>query len=390
MSMFRVETCFKDEEFYIPLIIVFLLYWWIFASRDGENVHVKSILKKWGLYNSSVYFMFFSKDNKGLKQKDNINPDTIKGKSTATKTIIFIRHGESDWNNVFNKGINLSFPFRLVAAIIEEFKLFLSATDSKFLDSPLNHEGIEQALELRRFISSSNHPECSERGKKIISVLRGDDTTETSIIVTSTLRRAIATTTLALWPRIVAKGEKILLLSSLQEISRNIDTQALAGPHEIADLPFHRIEGHCPSPPSNSPSCKNSSNSSKNSRSNNNSISNSTFDPRNIYDLRFNSGNKSMHNRGILRLKAFNEWAFSQNEDIIIVGGHSLWFKSYFQVYLPFDTDHDAKTKKITNSGVVSLTVEVAPSISKDGTPINHYRIEPTSIECLYGGFTTK
>ena len=36
---------------------------------------------------------------------------------------------------------------------------------------------------------------------------------------------------------------------------------------------------------------------------------------------------------------------------IITIGGHSLWFKSYFKTYLPFISKHISKDKKMVNSG---------------------------------------
>ena len=51
---------------------------------------------------------------------------------------------------------------------------------------------------------------------KILHALRGDDNSN-SIVVTSCLRRAIATTTVSLWHRIQKHPEeKIHILSSLQ------------------------------------------------------------------------------------------------------------------------------------------------------------------------------
>lgn len=181
------------------------------------------------------------------------------------------------------------------------------------------------------------------------------------MIVSSTLRRAISTTTIALWSRVDKTGEKIHLLSSLQEISRNVDTRALSAANEIADLPFSRIIGHC------TPEV-------------------GTFNPDTIYDTSGNIGNKTRSFYGIKRLKSFNEWIFQRDESVIIAGGHSLWFKNFFQTYLPHKTVHDAKTKKIANSGAVSFTIYRAEDV--DGCSL--YRIDPESIEVLYGGFTTK
>jgi hypothetical protein len=305
--------------------------------------------------------MVMAKDSKGLGPKYNPDPNKIINETAVYKRIVFIRHGESDWNNVFNKGINISFIFRLISSLKEELFLFWTSSDSKFIDSPLNHEGIEQALELRRYIEATNHPECSKTTNEVISMLRGDSDTP-SVIVSSTLRRAIATTTLGLWPRVDKTEEKVIVLSSLQEVSRNVDTRALSNPKEVADLPFARIKDKCKS------------------------TKRESFDPDAIYDATENYGNKRFNFYGILRLRAFNEWAFKRSEDTIIVGGHSLWFKYFFQTYLPHSSKHDAKNKKISNSGIVTFIIY--RSYGADGSPL--YRIDESTIETVYGGFTTK
>ena len=260
------------------------------------------------------------------------------------------------------------FIVRLFKALFEEL-LLIFKLDSKFLDSPLNQEGIDQAMELRRFLQSNVHPELksnttttsnSSIPKDIFEIIRGDK--PGSVVVCSTLRRALSTTTIALWPRLDKSSEKIIVLSSLQEISRNIDTRALSNPKEVADLPFSRIIGCCQHSDGH------------------------LFQPEQIFDPTENFGNKTLSFTGIRRLKAFNEWIFQRNESVIIAGGHSLWFKNYFQTFMPHKSIHDAKTKKITNSGVVSFTVQYGEG--SDGTDI--YRVDPDSIQVLYGGFTTK
>lgn len=147
----------------------------------------------------------------------------------------------------------------------------------------------------------------------IIKILSGRDNTTSSVIVSSSLRRAISTTTLALWERVLRTSEKIHILSSLQEISRNVDTYALSPANTCPDLPFARVAPHCEG-----------------------------FAPS-VFNCSDNFGNKTRNFYGIKRLKAFNDWAFNRSEDVIIVGGHSLWFKYYFQTYLPHKFDHGSK-----------------------------------------------
>jgi hypothetical protein len=245
---------------------------------------------------------------------------------------------------------------RFATAWFEEM-MMMPKMDSKFLDSPLNFEGIEQALELRKFLSEKQ-PQSVIEG--IVATIRGDK--GTSVVVSSCLRRAIATTTLGIWNRIEKSDEKIHILSSLQEVSRNIDTRALSGSKQLVDLPFSRISPHCK--PSDG----------------------TEFNPELVYELNDNFGNKTTAFYGIKRLQAFNEWAFAREEDAIIVGGHSLWFRSFFQTFLPFSFEHAAKTKKIENSGVVAFDlhrVQMADNTFR-------YRIDERSMITVYKGYTKK
>ena len=69
--------------------------------------------------------------------------------------------------------------------------------------------------------------------------------------------------------------------------------------------------------------------------------------------------------------------------DHVIVGGHSLWFKSYFQNFLPFSSNHVAKQKKIINGGVVAFDL-VKVTTTQYG---DKYMVDPNSIKVVYGGF---
>ena len=81
--------------------LLILLILWLFSSRDNENVAIKSFLRKLYLFWDSFLYMILSKDGKGVgkvKQQEIHEKDIVSSKS---KTIIFLRHGESDWNYVF-------------------------------------------------------------------------------------------------------------------------------------------------------------------------------------------------------------------------------------------------------------------------------------------------
>ena len=83
------------------------------------------------------------------------------------------------------------------------------------------------------------------------------------------------------------------------------------------------------------------------------------------------------------RLMHFAQWALERPEQTIVVGGHSLWFKNFFQLYLPKDVDHPAKKRKIVNCGAVAFDLQLRRGAG--GAPA--YRIDPDSIRVVYGGF---
>lgn len=335
-------------------VVALLGVLWIFSSKQNENIVAKNIIRKLYTYYDGILFMALSSDAKGIGPKKNPDPDLLlKQDKILTKTIVFLRHGESDWNDIFNKGIGPSMLVRLVKAMIMETRMLLTM-DSIFIDSPLNNEGFEQAKSLAKYMDSVSVTENMPKEDALVAAIAQQSVS--SVIVASNLRRAIATTTVALWPRVTRSKEKIHILSSLQEISRNIDTRALAPARGIPDL--SRIAQHCEE----------------------------GFDPEQTYDYSENLGNKTYTFRGIKRLRAFNDWAFKREEDVIVVGGHSLWFRAFFQTFLPFSCDHVAKKQKIVNSGLVAFTLQRAEM--PDGQI--GYRIDPDSMMTLYGGYSAK
>ena len=341
------------------LIVLAMVFAWLWCTRSDEMTMVKGLFQHISVWTNSLVYMVLSKDTKGLGVKyqkvgaTNDPAHVAKRLNECTsKRIIFLRHGESDWNNVFNKGKNIGMLFRLIKAIITEWTMIFTL-DSPFLDSPLNEEGIEQALQLRQYLEDEKSG-TTDSEKKLLNIMRG--TEGTSIIVSSILRRAIATTTLAVWPRVKRTGEKIHLLSYCQEISRNVDTCALSQKNTVADIPFSRVSPHC----GGSDVCNAS-----------------------LYNTTLNLGSKALSVRGKNRIEDFNRWAMECAEETVIVGGHSLWFKQFFNLYLPFDSTHRAKTEKLTNSGVVAFTLYKLKGEKA-------YYVDPASIETVYGGYTKK
>ena len=190
---------------------------------------------------------------------------------------------------------------------------------------------------------------------------------KTSIIVSSNLRRAVATTALGFWDRLARTGEKIYVLSCMQEMARNVDTCALAGARECP--PLHGIE-------------------SKVEDINNTPMGRMIVgDSGSVVGLNthFNVGNKPIGRVGFGGLLEFAEWCSAQDAECIIAGGHSLWFKEFFKAFLDRDASKKdlAARKKIVNCGVVGFTL----------THVKHprhgdvYRVDPESVDSVYGGF---
>lgn len=106
--------------------------------------------------------------------------------------------------------------------------------------------------------------------------------------------------------------------------------------------------------------------------------------------------------RGIDRLGEFCEKAFSpttaEARKTLVVGGHSLWFRNFFNHYLPAqhliqrayapsvaERAELSRTKKIFNGGLVSFRLQKLKNNKKGGKTI--YRIDPGSIRERHLGF---
>lgn len=283
------------------------------------------------------------------------------------KTVIFIRHGESEWNQVFNKGSVISRPFKFVRAMIyEAFIIF--QPHSIFLDSPLSDVGIQQAWDLLIFLASQ--PEGCLEGRKpsrpcieldiadIVSIIRGD--VGESLVVSSILRRAISTGVLCLSPRLLKTkpSDKIQLMTSLQEISRNVDALSLTPPRATPKVPPK--EG---------------------AMKQMGDLLASFYRTR--LSIMHNKGNKTLKMKAKDRQKDFTTWLFKQTKmDAVICCGHSLWFREFFRSYLPKGCQHDAKTFKMANCGVVAF------DFYKSDAEV--LRIKPESIKSVYIGFEGK
>jgi len=329
-------------------LIHYAITFFVVSGLLAWAVSPYSVLARNYVYKMALFFygfvcMLLSKD-KSWKQSAVPDPKAAPGGNS--KRIIFVRHGESEWNLIFNKGVAKLLP-RLISAWVRELAMLVTR-DSIFFDSPLNEEGINQAKELSEFLCQDHPIDTPAFGD--IQALKGQK--GQSILCSSTLRRAISTLVAALWePRIKESEEKVVLLSACQEVSRNVDTISLASPLGVPVLPHTEkaLDG---------------------------------FKAATSLDSAFNYGNKPVFGTGLTRMQSFASWAMARPENTIIVGGHSLWFRFFFQTYLPRDEDPLlAKTLKIHNTGVVAFDL-----VGRDGA----FKIPPKSVTVVYKGFDDK
>jgi hypothetical protein len=103
-------------------------------------------------------------------------------------------------------------------------------------------------------------------------------------------------------------------------------------------------------------------------------------------DVRKHHGNKPVTTNGLKRMTAFTKIIFDDiDKEAVIATGHSLYFKAFFQTFLPYSFDHVAKKKKLINCGMVSFTFERI--LVDEKNKLWAHRIVPNSIVTLHGGF---
>jgi hypothetical protein len=301
--------------------------------------------------------LFLSHDNKWRHQSDSQEVLFASKKSPENarrKKVYFVRHGESMWNQVFNRGLDIGIFWRYLSSCLQELHL-LPFPDSVFWDSPLSPLGIRQAIQLSAWL------EQAPLSNKHASVLRGDSDSP-SVLCSSNLRRAVSTMVTGLSGRLLRRSkDHVHILSSAQEITRNIDGYSLSAPGGYPGPSW--IESEQPEL---------------------DKVVNALY-TSNRLDGRYNKGNKPLNSTGLERMLEFCEWTFdsdvSRDKETVILGGHSLWFREFFKIFMPAASAHEAKNLKIVNCGVVGFDL-----IACGG----RYAIDPDSVEVVYGGFEQK
>lgn len=326
----------------------------LWASKKMQNKYAVNLLMYIHLATHGFTHMALSSESSYKSPPD---PDIICGKeeNPQGKTVVFIRHGESVWNEVFNRGFNIGFIFRFWRALFRE-ALLACNYDSVFFDTPLSHFGCSQAEELNRFIHDQEVAGLTNpTAQNVVNILKGKSDGTSAIFVVSNLRRAIQTAIAVMWQQVKDSKRKLFILSSLQESSRNIDTQSILHKHEFPKYSFADEE----------------------------KLVHASIRPHDVFDVTYSFGNKSIGSKLIDRQLEFSRWVFEQKSDVIVVaGGHSLWFKQFFKNMLPRSVDHISKKKKLSNCGVVAFQLTRG---TVDGKTI--YRIPPESMVNVYGGF---
>jgi len=275
----------------------------------------------------------------------------MRDKPTTVKTLILIRHGESQWNYGFNNPGGFS-VFRIFKMTFWELLVY-GKHDSTFLDSPLSPAGVRQAMGLRTYLN-----ETPDNNNAYVSLLKNGN----AKIVSSNLRRAIATTVIALYDRWEKSSEKLHTLSVLQEITRNVDsfciTPAGTTPKPSAlDLTLKEKVG----------------------------VDMSEFLARRVQPLE-HKGTKGIFSNGEIRINKFIKWIFESNEECFIIGGHSLYFKEIFKGYLPKESTYVGKKYKMINGAAVGF--KIGEFVGVDGKVV--YQILENSVQIIHLGFVKK
>jgi hypothetical protein len=383
----------------IPYILLFFSVW-IFASLIRPVITVSlgcvllnpsAALRKGQLFVSTVTYLLLCNDKSWKKPKDDPSSffeglDDDRTTAIDKKTIIFVRHGESNWNETFNKGDRPASQFllyflpNLAKAIAVEWYFWAAghANESWFFDSPLSEKGQQQAKSIRTYLQT-NLSYVTPKEAEMFRILLGEVDEKTkkgpsSQMVSSNLRRAIGTVGIGFQDRFQKKRDNkekdlIMILPALQEISRNPDALSIT-PAKGEVVP-------------------------------------AWTDPKilqeiykNNVDTSFHTGNKPVDSNGLKRMEEFSRIVFDDiSKDSVIAGGHSLWFRSFFRTYLPWKVDHVSKNNKLVNGGIVGFTlqrIKVGTGSSKEKADENsqgscsesyRYMIDPTSIIVLHGGF---
>ena len=202
---------------------------------------------------------------------------------------------------------------------------------SVIIDSPLSPKGIEQARAFAKTV-----------GKK----LSAEAGPANSVLVTSNQRRAMATAALCFMERVSC--EPVTVDNVLQE------TSPLGSPGTLSLMPAQRSKAlrgdggydipGLPPPPSG--------------------------DWSGMFTAPFQTGNKRPFDNGFERMRTFARRAVGDEGKgyttatgaqpaIVLVAGHSHWFRDFFRLFLPRESTHRLKRESMRNTEAVAFDLVV-------------------------------
>jgi len=324
--------------------LIFLMIVYIGATPAGQ--------RKFAVVPLAALNFLLSRDFTGARLGSPDDAEILLKREVRRKKIYFIRHGESAWNVMFNRGFGFSFLPNLISGLIDEVQL-LATGESSFLDSPLSAGGVAQAGQLRDWLETVLEDPHGE-------FLRSAGPEQLALCC-SNLRRAASTGVIGLAGRLLKnKNEKMHVISCLQEATRNIDGVSLtaAGAAPGASLLEKNL-------PELEPVVERIFRAGKLDGGNN--FGTRPFSGRNVYS----------------RFSKFCDWTFNseaaRNCARVAACGHSLWLREFMKAYLPRLAVSPAKTHKLVNCGVLSFDL-----VDCGG---GDYAVDPHSILSVYGGF---
>jgi hypothetical protein len=379
--------------FSLPFLLLFYALWILASLFRPLTViswisfltHPSAAWRKLELLWTSLQYLAFCKDKKWKKPAEDPASffEGVDDSQIQRKTVIFIRHGESTWNDTFNKGDRplskfiINFVPNLVQSIVIElwFAVTGQAHESWFYDSPLSAKGVQQANTLYKYLQSPTQF-LPPKEAEWLQLLQDPSQTQ---LVSSNLRRAISTLLLAFATRwnnhtkpttpplspadINEKAlDSVWIWSCLQEISRNPDALSITPK-------LGRVLPSWTDPPLLQSLYKLTSSDS--------SPLVSTSHPGHL-------GNKAITSTGGERLQEFCRLVFEHvDKPAVVAAGHSLWFKSFFQTYLPYSLEHVSKKKKLVNGGTVGFVL----MSTRDKNGVQRFLIDHKSMHVMHGGF---
>lgn len=278
--------------------------------------------------------------------------------------MFFIRHGESAWND------------RTVFQTVKD----RISQPVEFRDTYLSKGGLDGARKLQQWIFSDKcqRDQCFLSGRPF-----QEDADRRVLFAVSNLRRAILTALIAFEPRIKQSNKDLLMirnmhvLNSLQEITKNIDSDAVTPPYSLPLLSFD--DAQCPFTQKRMADffiteCSEADN--KDDR-----LSNSGLDS-------FCAWLREMSVRGEPTADASVQALDEDGVTDFVIAGHSMWLRKFFQNYIgkgaanPSESGIRSSTKVLSHEAVVKFEVDLP---AEGGCTI-----VPGKTDIIYGGLKNR